>query len=346
MSAPRRIGVLTATHVAGERGGAERFYENLIAALNQVPGIQAEQVAVVSDESSFDAILESYLRSYDLDLSAFDGVISTKAPTYVVRHPNHVCYLLHTMRVFYDMFDRECPQPSPEQFRQRDLIHRLDSAALVAPRTRRVFVIGHEVRRRLLRHNGHDSEVLYPALSMSGLRQGEYQYAFLPGRLHRWKRVDLVIKAMAHVERPLVLRLAGTGEDEPLFRKLAAGDGRIVFHGRVSEQELIDLYANALVVPFAPEREDYGLVTLEAFQCHKPVITCRDSGEPAEIVQHGQSGFVCAPDPRAIAEHLQFLFDNPAEARQMGARGAAWLEQVRWDLVASRLVDALGFETR
>jgi len=42
------------------------------------------------------------------------GVISTKAPGYMIRHRNHICYLQHTMRVFYDMFDVEFPKASAE----------------------------------------------------------------------------------------------------------------------------------------------------------------------------------------------------------------------------------------
>src|SRR3977135_2465155 len=104
----QKIAVLATASAGGEMGGAERFYVGLRDALRTF-GADAQIVPVVSDESNFDAILQSYLRFYDLDLSEFDGVISTKAPGYVVRHHNHVCYLQHTMRVFYDMFDVEFP---------------------------------------------------------------------------------------------------------------------------------------------------------------------------------------------------------------------------------------------
>jgi len=57
----------------------------------------AEIVEIDNNESDFDQIRQSYLRFYDLNLDEFDGVISAKAPSYVVRHRNHVCYLMHTM---------------------------------------------------------------------------------------------------------------------------------------------------------------------------------------------------------------------------------------------------------
>ena len=118
--------------------------------------VVAEELSVPSDESGFEPILRTYLRCHDLDVSAYDGVISTKAPSYMVRHPNHVCYLMHTLRVFYDMFDREFPQPSPELLEQREFIRSVDTLALSCPHTKYIFTVGDEVRERLKRYNGLD----------------------------------------------------------------------------------------------------------------------------------------------------------------------------------------------
>lgn len=337
-----RIAIVAPVSPSGEEGGAERFYEGLRAAL-EAAGVEASIVGAVSDESGFDAIKASYLRFYDLDLSAFDGVISTKAPSYAIRHQNHVCYLVHTMRVFYDMFDREFPSPTSELRAQRDYIQHLDTAALSATRVRKVFVIGQEVADRLAQYNGVDSELLYPDTTMTGLHSGEYEHVFLPGRLHRWKRVDLVIRAMQNVAADIPLMITGSGEDEDFFRQLAAGDDRIRFLGRVGEERLRELYANALVVPFVPQREDLGLVTFEAFRSGTPVITCIDSGEPANIVQDGRTGFVLPPDPAAIGERINFLAEHPERAAEMGVAGERSIEAINWMSTAKTLIASLGF---
>jgi len=101
-----KIAVVTPKSIKGEKGGAENLYEGLIKALREA-GHEANQVEVLVDESTFEGILEAYCNCFYLDLGDYDLVISTKAPTYMVRHQNHVSYLLHTIRVFYDMFDRE-----------------------------------------------------------------------------------------------------------------------------------------------------------------------------------------------------------------------------------------------
>src|SRR5262249_25128305 len=101
-----RIGVVTPVIQGGDKGGAEAFYAGLVGSLQKTTH-NVDQIQVPIDETTFNTILESYVTCYDLDLHKYDAVISTKAPTYMVRHPNHIAYLLHTMRVFYDMFYHE-----------------------------------------------------------------------------------------------------------------------------------------------------------------------------------------------------------------------------------------------
>lgn len=339
-----RIAIVAAVPPSGEQGGAERFFEGLSTALAE-SDLQVEVLKVISDESSYERIQESYLRFYDLNLSQFDGVISSKAPSYVIRHRNHVCYLVHTMRVFYDMFEREFPKPTPELWSQRRAVQALDTAALRRLPAGKRLAIGREVAERLQRYNGLDAGVMHFPSTLTGLHQGAFRHIFLPGRLHRWKRVDLAIDAMRHVSAPVELVIAGSGEDEAMLRSRAGNDSRIRFTGRVSEEELKALYADALAVLFLPEREDLGLVTLEAFGAHKPVITCNDSGEPARLVRDGESGFVCMPEPPAIAEAIDRLANCYELAATMGARGAQSIAGITWQCVAQTLTTALGLET-
>ena len=143
-----RIALVVPTMASGERGGAEALYAGLLQALHST-GNNVDQVEVTIDESTFEAVVASYLACYDLDLGAYDMVVSTKAPTFMVRHPNHVSYLLHTLRVFYDMFEREYGTGTPEQRRQRKLIHQLDLKALHPDHIKRFFANGRETFERL-----------------------------------------------------------------------------------------------------------------------------------------------------------------------------------------------------
>ena len=337
-----RLGILTVRGRGGEEGGAERFFRGLQRAFAE-RGFEAEQVTIPSDESTFDGIEETYLRCYDFDASSFDGVISTKAPTYLVRHPNHVCYLVHTIRVFYDMFEATFQKPTMQLVAQRALVRELDTLALSPPRTRQVFAIGHEVAHRLAQDNGIRATVLHPPLGFDSFHRGPYgDYIFLPGRLHRWKRVDLAIEAMRHVPAPLRLLIAGSGEEESRLLALAGTNERIVFLGRVTDAKLVDLYANALAIAFVPVREDYGYVTIEAFRSGKPVVTCSDSGEAAVLVEHECTGLVVSPDPVNLGAAFQRLHADRDLVAALGAAAAARERSITWNEVVRALAGALG----
>ena len=66
-TAVMKIAVVTAAMSSGEQGGAEAFYAGLLGGLRSI-GADAQQVDVRVDESTFEAVLASYRRCYDLDL--------------------------------------------------------------------------------------------------------------------------------------------------------------------------------------------------------------------------------------------------------------------------------------
>lgn len=334
-----RVAILTAgSSPSDQGGGAERFYEGLLSGFRDI-GCAADLIAVPADESTFDHILDNYKAACGQNLSAYELVISTKVPTYAVRHPNHVLYLVHTVRVFDDMFGGAFPYPSREIYNQRATLHRIDFEAIRGAKAR--FAIGHEVAQRLYRWRGLSCEVLSPPLGFNEFKNGDLgDYFFLPGRLHPWKRVDLVIEAIRRSSLPLKFLIAGTGEAEAELKRLAAGDDRIQFLGRISDEELVNLYAGALAVPFVPLREDYGYVTLEAFSSGKPVVTCSDSGEPCHFVRQFETGLVASADPDSIRESLEWLWNNREQAARMGENGYQMIESMSWKTTAANLAAA------
>ncbi len=319
------------------RGGAEVLYDGLEGAL-RVAGHDVERVALPCDESTYAGILAGYAAARALDLERFDLVISTKAPSYDLRHPRHVLFLLHTVRVFYDMFD-SWTDGSPESRAQRDRIREMDFEALSQIPPGRRFAIGEEVSHRLRDTLGLTSRVLHPALADADFfHPGPFEHFLVSGRLHPWKRTDLVIDAYRSLSTDVPLLVTGTGEAEAGLRRRAAGDSRVRFLGEVSRESLYDLYSRALAVPFVPLREDFGYVAVEAMLSGKPVVTASDSGEPARLVQHEKTGLVVDPHADAIAAALDRFLREPSEARRMGSAGMARAAQIRWDTVVEELI--------
>jgi glycosyltransferase involved in cell wall biosynthesis len=98
------------------------------------------------------------------------------------------------------------------------------------------------------------------------------------------------------------------------------------------------LYAGALGILYAPFDEDYGYVTLEAFLAAKPVITAADSGGTLEFVRDGINGFVCAPDPPALAAAIDRIAGDRSLAERLGGAGQSLARTITWDGVIEQLL--------
>jgi glycosyltransferase involved in cell wall biosynthesis len=94
-------------------------------------------------------------------------------------------------------------------------------------------------------------------------------------------------------------------------------------------------------VLFVPYSEDYGYITVEAMLSGKPVVTATDSGGPTELVEHGVSGLITAPDPEALGNAMTTYARHPRVARRMGRAGRDRALQIGWDSVVSALLDGL-----
>jgi glycosyltransferase involved in cell wall biosynthesis len=123
-------------------------------------------------------------------------------------------------------------------------------------------------------------------------------------------------------------------------------DGRVEFLGRVSDDELLKLYARALAVFYAPYNEDYGYVTLEAMASGKPVITAHDSGGTLEFVRDNENGFIVEPTPQGVARVCNLLLNDEALGVGLGRAGRDLVEgagilEAGWDRVIERLLSPL-----
>jgi hypothetical protein len=85
-------------------GGAELLYRGMQEAIKKYSSHDCELIEIPTKESSFWEVIESYYIFYKMDLSSFDMVISTKYPSWMVQHHNHVLYMVHHLRGLYDTY--------------------------------------------------------------------------------------------------------------------------------------------------------------------------------------------------------------------------------------------------
>jgi glycosyltransferase involved in cell wall biosynthesis len=328
-------------------GGAEIHVRQLVAQLER-HGYQVGLVSVPFKWYPRGEILAHAAAWRLLDLSESNGVpidlvIATKFPSYFVRHPNKSAWLLHQYRAAYELcgtrYSDFAHVDSDVGLRQK--IIDLDIEML--GECRRLYTNARNTASRVAKYNGLHAEPLYhPPRLADRIRSGPYgNYILSVGRLESVKRVDLGIRALAATRPPMRLVVAGTGSQDEALGRLAADLGvadRVEFVGSVDDDTLIRLYAGARAVLYAPFDEDFGYVTLESFLARKPVITARDSGGPLEFVEDGINGWVCDPEPAAIAEVLSKLAGDARRAQSMGDAGYDRARLVTWDGVVEKLV--------
>jgi glycosyltransferase involved in cell wall biosynthesis len=150
------------------------------------------------------------------------------------------------------------------------------------------------------------------------------------GRLSHEKGVDTAIRAVGRLRSASCLHIAGDGPERASLERLAAevAPGRVVFHGRLSAEELGPLVrrSRALLVP-SRWYENQPMTVLEAFAAATPVVVTDMGGMP-ELVEPGVHGLVVpADDDALLAAALDRLDADPDEAVAMGAAGRRRLER-------------------
>src|SRR2546423_8567699 len=338
--------LICATQVPFVRGGAELLVEGLRDALRE-RGHTVDVVSLPFAWQPHELIGRSALAWRLLDLTMVDGapvdqLICTKFPSYAVRHPRKVVWLVHQHRQAYDWYGTPFSDfaNTPEDRATRDMVIRMDRRTLGEAQRR--YTISRNVGARLRRFTGLDSAPLYPPSRYAGrLRAGPYgDYILSDARLDAAKRLDLLLRALACTKTAVRCVFISVGPQRERLAALARDLGlgqRVQFRGYVSDEELIELYASARAVYYAPIDEDYGFTTVQALAAARPVVTTEDAGGVLEVVADGVNGFVVAPQPTAIAARLDALASDAGLAARLGAAGPPGVAAISWE----RVVEAL-----
>ena len=226
-----------------------------------------------------------------------------------------------------------------------------DAKGLIGPadwwllhyRVSEVVAQSRTIQQRLRDDLGVRADVLWPPPPQRAYRCDEYgDYILAVSRLTPMKRLDLLVRALAEpAAKHVRLVIAGDGESRASLEALALSlglAGRVSLVGRLDDAALAAHLGRCRAVCFPPLGEDYGFVTVEAFASAKAVVTCSDSGGPAELVRDGESGLVCEPTPASLAVALARLMEDRALAERLGRGAAAKVSAMKWPDAVKRLV--------
>jgi glycosyltransferase involved in cell wall biosynthesis len=162
------------------------------------------------------------------------------------------------------------------------------------------------------------------------------------GRMVVQKGPDILVGAMPHVLRYY-----------PHAKFVFAGDGHLkndvchlahrlgVAHalrmlGEKRGRELIDLFKVCDIVAVPSRNEPFGIVILEGWSAHKPVVSTKRGG-PSEFVWHGVNGLQVDDTPDSVAWGLGTLLADHNHCRWMGRNGRAAVDAAfSWDNIAEQ----------
>jgi len=198
-------------------------------------------------------------------------------------------------------------------------------------------------------------EVVYPSLNTAQFEGEGSRPASLPNfspgttvflsinRYERKKNLGLAIRSfgrlmMGSQSQPVHLIMAGgydsrvrenlehRRELEELVWSLNLGH-LVTFLESPPDQEKLWLLKQADCLIYTPTGEHFGIVPVEAMYCRTPVIAV-NTGGPTETVVHGETGWLCQPDPLQFAKAMNEAVDGGTELRtKLGLAGRERVEK-------------------
>jgi glycosyltransferase involved in cell wall biosynthesis len=184
-------------------------------------------------------------------------------------------------------------------------------------------------------YNGVDSARLTPNPAE---RSATPLFVYL-GRLKKYKRVDIVIRAFAGLSVPgATLEIAGTGDYRAPLERLVKSlhlEDRVKFVGFIPEDQKIHLLRRAWASTLASPKEGWGISNLEAAACATPVIAANSPGI-CESVIDGETGFLVPQgDAAAMTAAMRGLVESPELVSSLGRAGRRFAEAFTWDRAAN-----------
>jgi len=189
-------------------------------------------------------------------------------------------------------------------------------------------------RRCIYQSYKEDSSVLYPPIDTDKFTPSANQKnkIFIPGRIDPLKNQLMALKALRLINKKYrdyeVMLEASYDSPHPYYaskiesivKKLEVVGWRFCRYKSISDSELVKYYQVSIVTLYPPRFEPFGLIPLESMACCTPVISLNEGG-PRESILHGKTGFLCSNNTKEYAEYIQYILDNPEEAKKMGVRG-------------------------
>ncbi len=109
--------------------------------------------------------------------------------------------------------------------------------------------------------------------------------------------------------------------------------------GYVAGGQKVDLFKSCDMVCVPSRNEPFGIITLEAWAAHKPVVAT-DVGGPREIIQNFYNGIKVYGEPTSIAWGINYLLGDQSgdNIRRMGENAKKTVKDFTWRQIARKYI--------
>jgi len=214
------------------------------------------------------------------------------------------------------------------------LVYRSTQFAAISPSTRdELQAMGVAGDRIHLMHLGLDPSVLVEP----GPKAPEPTFVVL-GRLAPNKAIDRLLAIWSRVHAVTGGRLLVVGDGPERERLEAQAPPGVVFKGRVTDAEKVELLGEAWLLVHAAPREGWGMVIMEAAAQGTPTVAFDVEGVRDAIVD-GETGVLVADDDGFVAAWTDLVADTDRRL-ELGRRARARAEGFSWDASVDALLAA------
>ncbi|CAA9393594.1 MAG: Phosphatidylinositol alpha-mannosyltransferase [uncultured Nocardioidaceae bacterium] len=160
------------------------------------------------------------------------------------------------------------------------------------------------------------------------------------GRHEERKGLAVLLSALPHLPADAVVWVAGDGPDSAALRRSVADDPRVVWLGRIDDEERNRRLRGADVLCAPSLRgESFGVVLLEAMAAGTPVVASDLPGY-ANVARPGREGLLVPPgDGTALGGALSRVLGDRALARDLVEAGTARADELSMDSLAARYLE-------
>lgn len=268
------------------------------------------------------------------DLSEYDLVISSNTScskgVLTGARTLHICYCNTPMRYGWDFYH--------EYIREKGVLGKFLISCMMkkirlwdrlsADRVDRFIANSHNVARRIRKHYGRRSHVIYPPVRTQMFtisdRKASEEYYLAVSRLVPYKRIDLLVDAFSVLGLPL--KIIGDGSEMKELKKKASSN--VQFLGRLEDDMVLKYMQGAKAFLF-PGEEDFGITPIEAQACGVPVIAYGRGGALETVVNRKTGLFFMEQTKESVMEAVK-SFENMTFQREVIADHAEKFSEERF----------------